>query len=93
MEQKKEGDRYYILNNFRRRRNIRYLQDILIMKNLFKHFRNSILAVFYTALMSLALCFYDILFCKLVFLIFLTLPILLFLDFCLWIVFYNKKKY
>lgn len=63
------------------------------MRNLINHFRNSILAVFYTALVPLALCIYDIIFFKLVFIIFLALPILLFLDFCLWIVFYNEKKY
>ena len=64
----------------------------IIMKNLFNHFRNSILAVFFTSLISLLLCFYDIEFGKLVLLIFCSLPILLLLDFCLWIVFYKKEK-
>lgn len=62
-----------------------------IMKNLFNHFRNSILAVFFTSLIPLLLCFYDIEFSKLVLLIFCFLPILLLLDFCLWIVFYKKE--
>ena len=61
------------------------------MKNLFNHFRNSILAVFFTNLIPLALCFYDIEFGKLVLLIFCCLPILLLLDFCLWIVFYKNE--
>ncbi len=61
------------------------------MKNLFNHFRNSILAVFFTSLIPLAFCFYDIKFGKLVLLIFCVLPLLLFLDFCLWIVFYKKE--
>ena len=61
------------------------------MKNLFNHFRNSILAVFFTAIIPLALCFYDIEFGKLVLLIFCALPVLLLLDFCLWIVFYKKE--
>ena len=61
------------------------------MKNLFNHFRNSILAVFFTSLIPLLLCFYDIEFGKLVLLIFCSLPILLLLDFCLWIVFYKKE--
>ena len=60
------------------------------MKKLFNHFRNSILAVFFTSLIPLLLCFYDIEFGKLVLLIFCSLPILLLLDFCLWIVFYKK---
>ena len=61
------------------------------MKNLFNHFRNSILAVFFTALIPLVLCFYDIEFAKLVLLIFCALPVLLLLDFCLWIVFYKDE--
>ena len=61
------------------------------MKNLFNRFINSILAVFFTLLIPLLLCFYDIEFCKLVLLIFCYLPILLLLDFCLWIVFYKKE--
>ena len=63
----------------------------IIMKNLFNHFRNSILAVFFTSLIPLALCFYDVEFGKLVLLIYCCLPILLLLDFCLWIVFYKKE--
>ena len=62
-----------------------------VMKNLFNHFRNSILAVFFTSLIPLLLCFYDIDFGKLVLLIFCSLPILLLLDFCLWIVFYKNE--
>ena len=62
-----------------------------IMKNLFNHFRNSILAVFFTSLIPLLLCFYDIEFGKLVLLIFCSLPILLLLDFCLCIVFYKNE--
>ena len=61
------------------------------MKNLFNHFRNSILAVFFTSLIPLLLCFYDIEFGKIVLLIFCSLPILLLLDFCLWIVFYKNE--
>jgi hypothetical protein len=61
------------------------------MKNLFNHFRNSILAVFFTALFPLLLCIYDIEFFKLVLLVLFSLPILLFLDFCLWIVFYKDE--
>ena len=61
------------------------------MKNLLNHFRNSILAVFFSALVPLFLCLYDIKFAKLVLLIFFTLPILLLLDFCLWVVFYKEK--
>ena len=61
------------------------------MKNLFNRFINSILAVFFTLLIPLLLCFYDIVFCELVLLIFCSLPILLLLDFCLWIVFYKKE--
>ena len=61
------------------------------MKNLFNHFRNSIFAVFFTSLIPLSLCFYDIEFGKLVLLTFCTLPILLLLDFCLWIVFYKNE--
>ena len=62
-----------------------------VMKKLFNHFRNSILAVFFTLLIPLLLCFYDIDFGKLVLLIFCSLPILLLLDFCLWIVFYKNE--
>ncbi len=61
------------------------------MKNLFNHFRISILTVFVTALPSFILCFYDIEFVKLVLLIFCSLPLLLFLDFCLWIVLYKEE--
>ncbi len=61
------------------------------MKNLINHFRNSILAVFFTALPALCLIFYDVEFVKLVLLIFCALPVLLLLDFCLWIVFYKDE--
>jgi len=61
------------------------------MKKLFNHFRNSILAVFFTSIIPLALCFYNIEFGKLVLLIFCALPVLLLLDFCLWIVFYKDE--
>ena len=46
---------------------------------------------YYQKLIPLLLCFYDIEFGKLVLLIFCSLPILLLLDFCLWIVFYKKE--
>lgn len=62
------------------------------MKNLINHFRNSILAVFFTALPALCLIFYDVEFVKLALLILSVLPLLLFLDFCLWIVFYKEDK-
>ena len=61
------------------------------MKNLFNHFRNSIVSVFFTALVPFILCIYDSEFAKLVLLILCCLPILLFLDFCLWIVFYKNE--
>ena len=63
-----------------------------IMKNLFNHFRNSILAVFFTALIPLLFCIFDKDAIYLVLLVLAGLPILLLIDFLIWIVFYKKEN-
>ena len=63
-----------------------------VMKNLFNHFRNSILAVFFTALIPLLFCVFDKDAIYLVFFVLAGLPILLLIDFLLWVVFYKKEN-
>ena len=58
---------------------------------LFNLFKNSILAVFFTALIPLLLSVFDFIFFRLVLLILCCLPLLLVLDFCLWIIFYKNE--
>jgi len=61
------------------------------MKNLIGHFKNSILSVFFTSFFMMLLSFLDNRFLELSLLILFLLPPLLFLDFVLWVLFYDQK--
>ena len=62
------------------------------MNNLLENFTNSILAVFFTALIPLLFCIFDKDAIYLVLLVLAGLPILLLIDFLIWIVFYKKEN-
>ena len=62
------------------------------MNNLLENFRNSILAVFFTALIPLLFCIFDKDAIYLVLLVLAGLPILLLIDVLIWVVFYKKEN-